>query len=174
MSQKRKLLDVEKGRQALAKHGFSVATDDNIHDVHFLMPGPKGTSYEGGLYHGMLRLDERHPMCPPTMHMFTPSGRFVPTQYPVRKTEKGICTTNTVFHPNEWSPMNNVENILIGFQSFMADEWPHGIKSMSSSPATRKKLALQSHKTLANCPVVTRLFGVKTGLHDTPDHIPHT
>jgi len=178
MSQKRKLLDVEQGRRALAKHGFSVATDNNIHDVHFLMPGPKDTPYEGGLYHGMLRLNERHPMYPPTMHMFTPSGRFVPTQYPVARHDKGICTTNTVFHPNQWSPLNNVENILIGFQSFMADESEFGIKSMVASSETRKELAVKSHTTLSNCPVVTRLFDIKTSAQspfcDTSGHNTNT
>src|SRR6056297_746443 len=159
MSQKRKLLDVEQGRRALSKHGFSVATDDNIHDVHFLMPGPKDTAYDGGLYHGMLRLDDRHPMYPPTMHMFTPTGRFEPTTYPVQKKERGICTTNTVFHANEWSPLNNVETMLIGFQSFMADESPNAIKSLSSPHETRKKLAADSHRALSGCPVVARLFG---------------
>ena len=159
MSQKRKLLDVEQGRRALSKHGFLVVTDNDIHDVHFLMPGPKDTPYESGLYHGMMRLDNRHPMYPPTMHMFTPSGRFLPTQYPVNRKERGICTTNTVFHPNEWSPLNNVENILIGFQSFMADEAEFGIRSIRASPEERKELAIKSHTTLSTCPVVNHLFG---------------
>lgn len=161
MSEKRKLKDVEHGRRALAAHGFSVATDDNIHDVHFLMPGPKDTPYAGGLYHGLLRLDGRHPLHPPTLHMFTPSGRFTPSTYPVSKGSRGICTTNTVYHANEWSPLNNVENILIGFQSFMADESEHGIRSILESVEERQRLAAASHAALAACPVVARLFGTQ-------------
>jgi ubiquitin-protein ligase len=158
MSLKRKLLDVETGRRALEAHGFHVATDDNIHDVHFLMPGPAGTPYEGGLYHGLLRLDECHPLKPPTINMFTPSGRFLPVNYPVPRTDRGICTTNTVYHANEWSPLNNVENILIGFQSFMADESEHGIRSILQPAEQRRQMARQSHAALAACPVVARLF----------------
>lgn len=159
MSEKRKLKDVEMGRRALAAHGFSVATDDNIHDVHFLMPGPKDTPYEGGLYHGLLRLDERHPLYPPTLHMFTPSGRFSCSKYPVGSGNRGICTTNTVYHANEWSPLNNVENILVGFQSFMAEESEHAIRSIVAPDEERKRLAAASRGALAACPVVARLFG---------------
>ena len=50
---------------------------NNLH-CHFLLHGPvfHGTSYEGGVYHGVLMFPRNYPLAPPTVVMRTESGRF--------------------------------------------------------------------------------------------------
>lgn len=145
MSLKRVLRDIEVGRANLPKLGMHIAPlEENLRDIHFLMPGPTETPYAGGLYHGLLRLSDDHPSRPVTLHMFTPSGRFVVSDQPVPKTSRGICTTNTVYHENSWTPLNTIENVLIGFQSFMAEDPDCGIGSIKDSKEKRQKFATAS------------------------------
>jgi ubiquitin-protein ligase len=158
MNMKRLLRDIEVGRTNLAKLGFHIQPDEsNLKDIHFLMPGPADTPYAGGLYHGLLRLSDQHPMKPVTLHMFTPSGRFVVARQPVAKHDSGICTTNTVYHESSWTPLNTIENILIGFQSFMAEDSCH-VGSMKASTTERVRLAMASHSCLRAHPVVCKMF----------------
>ena len=44
----------------------------------------------------------------------TPNGRF--------KVDENICMSFTKFHPESWSPMWNIENMLAGLVSFMLEE----------------------------------------------------
>lgn len=159
MNVKRLLRDIEVGRTNLTKLGFHIQPDEtNLKDIHFLMPGPADTPYAGGLYYGLLRLSDEHPMRPVTLHMFTPSGRFDVASRPVSKGNKGICTTNTVYHESSWTPLNTIENILIGFQSFMADDTGHGIGSINKSAAVRVNLAMNSHASLRADPTACKMF----------------
>ena len=64
---KRVLKDVREGMINLKKEfGILIAPEENdYYKVHFLLPGPEGTPFEGGLYHGMVRLNEFHPQKAP-------------------------------------------------------------------------------------------------------------
>lgn len=156
---KRVLRDIEVGRTNLAKLGIHICPQETeLTDIHFLMPGPVDTPYFGGLYHGLLRLSTSHPMKPVTLHMFTPSGRFEVCSQPVPKTNRGICTTNTVYHESDWTPMNTIEKLLIGFQSFMAEDPEYGIGSIKAPESKRKELAMSSHAYLKTDTVACTLF----------------
>ena len=48
----------------------------NLLEWHYLVTGPEGTPYEGGLYHGKLVFPKQFPFKPPSIYMITPSGRF--------------------------------------------------------------------------------------------------
>jgi ubiquitin-conjugating enzyme E2 J2 len=41
---------------------------------HYVLLGPEGTVYEGGVYHGKLVFPPTYPHAPPSIYMFTPSG----------------------------------------------------------------------------------------------------
>lgn len=43
---------------------------------HYAITGPKGSPYEGGIYHGKIVFPTEYPMKPPSIYMITPSGRF--------------------------------------------------------------------------------------------------
>ena len=86
----------------------------NLFEWHFLIFGLKDCPYEDGFYHGKLSFPPEYPHKPPSIIMFTPSGRFqVKTQ---------ICMSFSNFHPELWNPAWGVSTIIIGLISFMNTE----------------------------------------------------
>ena len=157
---KRVIKDIREGTENLKKEfGIYIAPEDeNIYRVHFVLPGPEDTPFEGGLYHGMIRLNDDHPRCAPNIHMITPSGRFNPEPHPIPNTSRGICTTATAFHPESWTPLNNIETVLKGFISLMCDPSDIGTGGMRSTPEQIKKFAKASIDHLKNDIVIKNLF----------------
>lgn len=43
---------------------------------HYVVEGPEGSPYHGGLYHGKLVFPREFPFKPPSIYMITPNGRF--------------------------------------------------------------------------------------------------
>jgi len=160
---KRVLRDITVGRENL-KNDFGILIspeDNNYYNVHFILPGPGDTPYEGGLYHGMIRLNERHPFAPPNLHIFTPNGRFEEESCPVPKGSRGICTTDTAFHPDEWNAAKDIEKILKGFLSLMCEEHDPkhvSIRGIKTPISHRKKLAEQSRQHLIASNYAKMLF----------------
>jgi ubiquitin-protein ligase len=158
---KRVLKDITDGTKNLkAEFGIYLAPEENnYYHVHFVLPGPIDTVYEGGLYHGMIRLNNNHPMGPPNVYMMTPSGRFVPDSYPISPSNRGICFSYSAFHPELWSPVLNIETIIKGLVSFMCDDKDGGMNSILGTPdEKRKQMAKESHKLLIKEPIVQTLF----------------
>jgi ubiquitin-conjugating enzyme E2 J2 len=52
--------------------------EKNIFIWNFLIFGLKDCDYEEGFYHGRITFPSEYPMKPPSLQMFTPSGRFKP------------------------------------------------------------------------------------------------
>ena len=156
---KRVLKDIKEGRKNLKKEfGIYLAPEENdMYNVHFILPGPVDTPFEGGLYHGMIRLNPEHPIKPPNIHMITPNGRFAYESYPI-KNSRGICTNYTAFHPDNWTPVCNIEIILKGFISLMCDKYDGGIGSIDTSNSIKKELAKSSIYHLLQDPIVKELF----------------
>eukprot|EP00465_Bigelowiella_longifila_P006395 CAMPEP_0185253828 /NCGR_PEP_ID=MMETSP1359-20130426/2408_1 /TAXON_ID=552665 /ORGANISM="Bigelowiella longifila, Strain CCMP242" /LENGTH=222 /DNA_ID=CAMNT_0027836257 /DNA_START=14 /DNA_END=682 /DNA_ORIENTATION=+ len=88
----------------------------NILEWHYVVTGPKGTPYEGGIYHGKLKFPSNYPFGPPSIYMLTPSGRF--------QINKKLCLSMSDFHPESWNPLWSVSSILKGLLSFMLEETP--------------------------------------------------
>jgi ubiquitin-protein ligase len=157
---KRVLRDITDAKASLPKEfGIYVEPEeDNFYHVHFLISGPPDTPFEGGLYHGMIVLNDHHPLCAPNIHMFTPTGRFVCDSYPVPGTSRGICTTDTAYHPEKWTPLKNICTILKGFVSLMCDKYESHAGGIQSTSAKMKQFAKESLNTLANDAMVQLLF----------------
>lgn len=136
---KRVIKDIQDGIKNLkSEFGIRIAPEEsNMYRVHFILPGPEDTPFEGGLYHGMIRLSDNHPHNAPNIHMITPSGRFIPEPCPIPSTSRGICTTATAFHPDTWTPMNNIETVLKGFISLMCDPYEGGIGNPTRGDAIK-------------------------------------
>ena len=90
---------------------IAVPDEKNIFVWHFLIFGLKDCDYENGFYHGKITFPHEYPMKPPSIIMFTPSGRF--------ECSKPICTSFSNYHPESWNPLWGVESIVIGLISFM-------------------------------------------------------
>ena len=79
-----------------------------------MIAGPEDSPYEGGMYHGKLVFPKNFPYAPPSIYMFTPSGRF--------ETKTRLCLSISDFHPETWSPTWGIGAILNGLLSFMVSQ----------------------------------------------------
>jgi ubiquitin-conjugating enzyme E2 J2 len=131
---------------------------DNILEWHYVIFGPKESPYEGGVYHGKLKFPPEYPFKPPSILMYTPSGRFKPNTR--------LCFSMSDFHPETWNPMWSVSSILTGLLSFMlSDEQNYG--SMTSTVAEKQtfaKYSVEHNKTNA---MFKSLFPDLAGLEPT-------
>ncbi|XWV25595.1 putative ubiquitin-conjugating enzyme E2 [Tupanvirus deep ocean] len=158
---KRVIKDIRDGMLNLKNdHNILIAPEENdFYKIHFVIPGPEDTPFEGGLYHGMIRLNQNHPYGPPNIHMITPSGRFEAEPYPIPNGSRGICTTTSSFHPETWTPMNNIETVIKGFLSLMCDLSDLGVGALKTiRPDEIKKMAIKSLDHLKSDVVIKTLF----------------
>lgn len=122
---------------------------DAILDWYFIIAGPEATPYQGGTYIGKLEFPPDYPFKAPDTLMLTPSGRF--------ETHTRLCTTNSAYHPEEWSPMWNVRTIVLGLVSFMAEDQP-GIGAIRETAEVRRTLAMASRRHNATDAAVAPLY----------------
>ena len=108
---------------------------DNLFEWHFTIRGPKDSDYEGGLYHGKIKLPDEYPFKAPDLIFLTKNGRF--------ETGKNICLSITSYHNESWTPAWNIITILEAVGAFFLVE-ENGIGYVKESPETRKKLAQES------------------------------
>jgi len=123
--------------------------ESNILEWHYVVLGPPGTPYEGGLYHGKLRFPPEYPFKPPSIYMITPNGRF--------KTNTRLCLSISDFHPQSWKPIWSVSSILTGLLSFMLEDTPT-TGSIESTLSAKKILAEKSWKTNLEDPIFREVF----------------
>lgn len=102
---------------------------------HYVVRGPEGTPYEGGIYHGKLAFPFEFPFKPPAIYMMTPNGRF--------KTNIRLCLSISDYHPDTWNPAWSVATILTGLLSFMIETNPT-MGSIETSDYEKRMLAKQS------------------------------
>ena len=55
---------------------FAYPLENDLLNWHFSIKGPKNTEFEGGLYHGILNLQNNYPENQPVIQFVTPNGRF--------------------------------------------------------------------------------------------------
>lgn len=102
---------------------------------HFTLKGYPQSVYEGGLYHGVIRLPKEYPLKPPDIQFLTPNGRF--------NTHQNICLSASGFHPESWSPLWKVRNLVESIGAFMLAEDNH-VGYINSSVSRRRELAQSS------------------------------
>lgn len=110
--------------------------EDNLFEWHFTVQGPKGTDFEGGIYHGRILLPKEYPMHPPHIILLTPNGRF--------EVNKKICLSISGHHPETWQPSWSIRTALLALIAFMPTPAEGTIGSLDYSPAERKVLAKKS------------------------------
>jgi len=115
---------------------YAKPEENNLFHFHYVLLGPPETPYAGGIYHGVLVFPENYPFKPPAIKMFTPNGRF--------EVNKRLCVTMSDYHPETWSPLWNVDKILMGLLSFMTEDGGRAIGSIKQTDAECKKYAKES------------------------------
>ncbi|MEW5316311.1 MAG: hypothetical protein WDW38_007690 [Sanguina aurantia] len=131
-------------------------TEKSLLEWHYVLQGPVGSEYEGGVYHGKLVFPAKYPFAGPAISMCTPSGRFTPNAK--------LCLSMSDFHPESWNPMWSCGSILNGLLSFMLDS-VSTTGSMASSPAEKAQLAAQSLAYNCKNPAFKKLFPERVEEH---------
>lgn len=49
---------------------------NDFYNWHFTFQGPEDTEYEGGYYHGHMKIPVKYPFEPPDILFLNPNGRF--------------------------------------------------------------------------------------------------
>jgi len=106
--------------------------ETNILEWHYVIEGTPDSYYAGGFYHGKLVFPPEYPLKPPSILMFTPSGRF--------KINHRLCLNVSDYHPESWNPMWSVSTILTGLHTFMLDTSPT-FGSVNSTPEEKRRYA---------------------------------
>ena len=93
---------------------------DKLNEIHFSIRGPPGTMFDGGVYHGSIRLPQDFPYNAPSVQLLSPSGRFT--------LKKDICINGyTAWHQDTWSPAITIAAIVRAVRSLFNDIEEHGI-----------------------------------------------
>ena len=138
MSNKRLLKEFKDIMKESIPNIYTKPKEDNILLWDYVIC-PDKEPYKSGYYHGILEFNKDYPMKPPSIKMFTPSGRF--------EINTRICLSMSDYHPETWNPSWGVRTILLGLYTFMIeDEFSDGtIGSIKDTYDNRKKLALSSY-----------------------------
>lgn len=134
--------------------------DDNILEWHYMIKGPKGSPFEGGMYHGKLKFPSEYPFKPPAIYMLTPNGRFKPNTK--------LCLSMSDFHPETWNPLWSVSSVITGLYTFWLDTAPT-VGSVTSSAAQKRMFARDSWEFNKRDPLVRKMF---PELLESPDPLP--
>lgn len=108
----------------------------NLLKWYFVLEGPPGTPYEGGLYLGRLQFTDQYPYKPPAVYMCTPQGRF--------RCDVKLCLSMSDFHPESWNPLWSVGSVLTGLLSFMLGV-EDTVGSINTADDEKRALARSSH-----------------------------
>jgi len=116
--------------------------EDNLFEWHFTIRGPKGTDFEGGVYHGKILLPSEYPYKPPDFVFLTPNGRF--------SCGEKICLTVSAYHPEHWQPSWSMRTALLAIIGFMPTKGEGAIGALDYTPEERKLLAKRSWQFTCN------------------------
>ena len=97
------------------------------------------TEFEGGLYHGIIKLPMSYPNRPPNIMFLTPNGRF--------DINMDVCLSMTKYHKEEWQAAWTIRSMLEAIIAFFPVKEDHdAIGAIDSSVESRKHFAKLSLK----------------------------
>eukprot|EP00993_Chasmostoma_nieuportense_P003004 NODE_3754_length_907_cov_24.012821_g3601_i0.p1 GENE.NODE_3754_length_907_cov_24.012821_g3601_i0~~NODE_3754_length_907_cov_24.012821_g3601_i0.p1 ORF type:complete len:260 (+),score=46.85 NODE_3754_length_907_cov_24.012821_g3601_i0:56-835(+) len=103
--------------------GIAVYADDSdLTSVTAVVVGPKGTPYEGGLFHFALKFPRDYPFSPPAVQFLTTDGgqvRFNPNLYANGRVCLSILGTWT---GPCWQPSQTLSTVLLSLQTILNTE----------------------------------------------------
>ena len=112
---------------------------DDMFCWHFTIRGPPDTEFEGGLYHGIIKLPMSYPNRPPSIMFLTPNGRF--------DVNMDVCLSMTRYHKEEWQAAWTIRSMLEAIIAFFPVKEEHNaIGALDSNVESRKHFAKLSVK----------------------------
>lgn len=155
--ERRVLRDLSIDIPNLKEEGIWLAAEkDNLQRIHFVFPGPVDTPQHGGLFHGMILVNDNYPHSPNSIYMFTPTGRLQVSEYPPNPNNRGICMTMSSYHPEEWSPLWTFRTMILGLISHMNDSKAEGKGLLHGK--NQKSYTAKSIEAIKNDEIVKSLF----------------
>jgi len=114
----------------------------NLLEFHFSFTGMEGSAYEGGIYHGRIRLHPEYPRKAPSICVLTPTGRW--------EVGKDICLSASAHHQETWDPLWNMRTLVMGLRNHIVTQ-PREIGAISTPVEHQRQLATASRHWA--CPV---------------------
>ena len=115
---------------------FAYPLENDFFNWHFTIKGAKNSEFEGGLYHGNLRLDNNYPSIKPEIQFYAPNGRFA-----VNTT---LCILlNAVQDSKHWESNYTLINMLEALIYYMTIQESHS-GGIADSIEKRKEYAKNS------------------------------
>jgi len=109
---------------------------DDLFEWQFVVRGPPGTDFEGGIYTGRIALPMNYPLAPPSIMLLTPNGRW--------EVGKKICLSNTNYHPDLWQPAWGIRTIVEALRSHFPIPGDGAIGALDWPSELRRRLAKES------------------------------
>jgi ubiquitin-conjugating enzyme E2 J2 len=152
--------NAKEAQKRLAKEALSIFKEplqgivarydnDDIFTWHFLILGPDGTPFKGGIYHGLIKFPAEYPNKPPSIYMITPSGRF--------KTDTRLCLSMSDFHPDHWNPNWTLSSLLYGILFALLDD-EDLIGTVDTDDTQKRMYARESLAFNSRSPAFLKLF----------------
>lgn len=108
---------------------------NNLLEWHFSFTGVEGSNYDGGIYHGRIRLHPDYPRKAPSICVLSPTGRW--------EIGKDICLSASAHHQECWNPDWNLRTLVMSLRGFMLTQ-PREIGSIFTDANYQKSLARNS------------------------------
>ena len=142
LSIQRLLLDVA-FNASLEECGVRLAPlSSNLLEWHFSFTGVQDSAYDGGVYHGRIRLHPEYPRKAPSISMLTPTGRW--------EVGKEICLSASAYHQETWDMNWNLRTLVMSLRGFILSQ-PREIGGILTTSDKQKELAALSRDWA--CPV---------------------
>lgn len=127
----------------------------NLLEWHFSFTGLEGSAFEGGVYHGIIKLHPDYPQKAPAICVCTPSGRWIPNV--------DICLSASAHHQEAWDPNWNLRTLVLSLRGFMTTQAKE-IGGITSTKERHVELACASRGYFCkSCGIShARLLGLKT------------
>ncbi|KNB43250.1 ubiquitin-conjugating enzyme E2 [Blastocystis sp. subtype 4] len=141
----KRLARVENAYNCVDPYVWYRPVDKENQSWHFTVRGPKGSPFEGGVYHGRIVLPNNYPIGAPDFYFLTENGRYTINQK--------ICLSISGFHLNTWQPATTIEAMVRMIQVFLEDysENRFGVSYIETSVSERRYLAKKSRSYC--CPI---------------------
>ena len=111
-------------------------SDSDLFTWNFIIKGPRGTAFEGGIYQGKIVFPPEYPTQAPDILFSTPNGRF--------EVNTKICLNITSYHNESWSFLWSARTILEALMMFLPTPYDGGIGAINMTDEEKVNLAKQS------------------------------
>ncbi|ONI06003.1 hypothetical protein PRUPE_5G033500 [Prunus persica] len=109
-----------------------LSLESNLRDLQFAIRGPNGTEFEGGIYHGQIKIPEEYPHKPPIITLLSENGRF--------KTQTEIDYFSNFFG----GPRNKLRHALLRLIELLPTYPDGALGSVEYDKEERRVLAIKS------------------------------